>query len=264
MGVALSNVLITGCSSGFGAAAACRFAQDGHTVFAGVRRLADAPNVSSGTIVPVELDVTSEESVTEAVKSVRDHAGSIDVLVNNAAVWLTGAIEETPIREMERVIDVNLLGPVRLLKAVVPVMRAQGEGVVVTISSMNGVIAMPQSGIYCASKFALEAMIETLVYELRDTGIRNVLIQPGVFDTGLHRRSVSIGDAGAAMAQMAADAAEEAPPLDIVVDAIVHAAFDATTPLRVPVGPDAEMLIGMRQSMSDDEFVAAMSALFEG
>ena len=262
----MSNVLITGCSSGFGAASARRFAEEGNTVFAGVRRLGDAPTIGTGegngTIVPLRLDVTSGDSVAKAVTRVRAEVDSLDVLVNNAAVWLTGSVEETPISEMIRVLDVNLLGAMRMVQAVLPLMRSQGGGVIVNVSSINGVVPMPHSAIYCASKFALEAMVEALVYELRGTGIRNVLIEPGVFDTGLHRRSVNIGDLGIAMAAMAAGASEGSPPLDIVVDAIVRAAFDATTPLRVPVGPDAETFVPMRASMSSDEFITVMGEFF--
>jgi NAD(P)-dependent dehydrogenase (short-subunit alcohol dehydrogenase family) len=258
----MSKVLITGCSSGFGAASARRFAAEGHTVFAGVRQLGDAPAATTGTIVPVQLDITSDPSVRDAVARVQSESGRLDVLVNNAAVWLTGSIEETPIAEMARVLDVNVLGAMRMLHAVVPLMRSQGGGTIVTVSSVNGIVPMPYSGIYCASKFALEAMIEALTYEVRGSGIRNVLVEPGVFDTGLHRRAVRIGEQGVQLAEMAAAASESSPPLGVVVDAILGAAFDPTTPFRVPVGPDAEMLIPMRTSMAPDEFLAFFGEFF--
>lgn len=258
----MAVVLISGCSSGFGSEFAVRFAEEGHVVYAGVRDLSRVPVVSRGDVRPVLLDVTSEASVGAAVDRVRAEVGRVDVLVNNAGIWLTGPVEETSPTLMATLFDVNVLGPVRLLQAVLPMMRAQGSGALVTISSMNGVVPMPQSVAYCASKFALEAIAEGLVYELAGSGVRSVIIEPGVFNTGLHARSIAVGDGGAAMAAMASELSTAAPSLTVVADAVYHAAFDAATPLRVPVGPDAEMLIEARASMSADEFVTYLGGLF--
>jgi NAD(P)-dependent dehydrogenase (short-subunit alcohol dehydrogenase family) len=174
-------VLVTGASSGIGAACAARLAADGHRVFGTTR---GAPPAEPLRIEWLSLDVRDEAAVARGVARLLDAAGRIDVLVNNAGVGLAGAVEDTAPEDLVRQLDTNLLGPLRLVRAVVPHMRAQGRGRIVQISSLAGRIGVPFQGAYSASKFALEGLSEALALELRPFGIDVVLVQPGDVRSG--------------------------------------------------------------------------------
>jgi NAD(P)-dependent dehydrogenase (short-subunit alcohol dehydrogenase family) len=174
-------VLITGASSGIGAACAARLAAAGHRVFGASRRPA-APGPAGGEWLT--LDVCDAASVAAGVEHVLRSAGRIDVLVNNAGMGIAGAVEDTPPEDLLVQLDTNLLGPLRLVRAVAPVMRAQGRGRIVQVSSLAGRIGIPFQGAYSASKFALEGLSEALALELRPLGIDVVLVQPGDVRSG--------------------------------------------------------------------------------
>jgi NAD(P)-dependent dehydrogenase (short-subunit alcohol dehydrogenase family) len=174
-------VWITGASSGIGAACAARLARDGHRVFGTTRGAAPA---EPGGVEWVSLDVRDDASVAAGVSQVLAAAGRIDVLVNNAGVGIAGAVEDTTPEDLVRQLDTNLLGPLRLVRAVAPPMRAQRSGRIVQISSLAGRIGVPFQGAYSASKFALEGLSESLALELRPFGIDVVLVQPGDLRSG--------------------------------------------------------------------------------
>ncbi len=170
-------ILVTGASSGIGAAIAKRLAGEGHTVF-GTSRKAGAAPPGDGVRILV-MDVRSDDSVAQAVAQVMAAAGRIDVVVNNAGFGLAGAIEDTKPDDMRRQLDTNLLGALRVCQAVLPAMRAQGSGRIVQITSLGARVGIPFQGAYCASKFALEGMSEALSIEVKPFGIDVVMIEPG-------------------------------------------------------------------------------------
>ena len=183
-------VLITGCSSGIGRAAALEAARRGHTVFAtardasGTAGLEKEPGIRSLT-----LDVTDEGSIRRAVAEVLSQAGRLDALVNNAGYGQYGAVEDVTAEEWRRQFEVNLFGAVEAVRAVLPAMRAARRGTIVNVSSVAGKIAIPFAAPYCASKHALEAVSDALRVELAPFGIRVAVIEAGPIATKFGERA---------------------------------------------------------------------------
>ncbi len=271
----MANVLITGCSSGFGLLTALEFARRGDTVFASMRTVSksgpldDAAAAEGLKVKVVELDVTDDASVRAAVNAVASEVATIDVLVNNAGIEMNGAIHLIADDEARWQLDTNVLGPLRTIRAVVPIMLQQGGGTIVNVSSVAGVVAVPYGGMYAASKHALEAMSEAMHYELAHKGIRVALIEPGQFTTEFGNNSqmaaAMAGDADATQRRdrfrsVIGALLPEGPPPDpqAVANAIVDAAHAGTPKLRVPVGADAELVTAARSSMDFESFEQAM------
>lgn len=198
-------ILITGCSSGFGKIAAIDLARRGHTVYATMRDLV-GKNSGSGTelldlassenlsLKVLDLDVIDTGSVDAAVKRVIEEKGRIDVVVNNAGVMPIGVTEAFTIEQFRDNLDVNVLGPFRLSRAALPQMKSQGSGLIVNISTVLGRVAVPFFGIYQAGKWALEGLSESMRYELSDSGVEVVIIEPGPFATDLIANSPAPAD----------------------------------------------------------------------
>lgn len=176
-------VLITGCSSGIGAAAARTLAAAGHTVYATARKSETLAELAAFGCRALALDVTDEASMADAVRAVEDAHGAVDVLVNNAGYGQYGPIEQVPMDEVRRQFETNVFGLVRLTQLVLPGMRAQQHGRIVNVSSMGGRTTLPGGGYYHASKYAVEAISDALRLEVRQFGIDVVLIEPGVVRT---------------------------------------------------------------------------------
>jgi NAD(P)-dependent dehydrogenase (short-subunit alcohol dehydrogenase family) len=174
-------VLVTGASSGIGAACAARLAADGHRVFGTTRA---EPPPAAGGVEWLPLDVRDAASAERCVARAIEAAGRLDVLVNNAGVGVAGAVEDTTPDDLVRQLDTNLLGPLRMVRAAAPHMRAQRAGRIVQISSLAGRIGVPFQGAYSASKFALEGLSEALALELRPFGVDVVVVQPGDVRSG--------------------------------------------------------------------------------
>lgn len=179
--------LVTGASSGIGCACAEALARGGFIVFGTSRH--SVPPCADEPFRMFSLDVRDDMSVAHCVKSVLSETGRIDVLVNNAGVALVGAIEETTIDEFRNVLDTNLFGAVRMIKAVLPVMRRQGRGRIVNIGSMMAFLPMPYSAAYCASKHAIHGLSESIDHEVRNFGIRVVVVEPGFIRTDIVQHS---------------------------------------------------------------------------
>ncbi len=266
----MAVALVTGASRGLGLATALHFARMGGTVVAGVRDPAGADalrRVSAKEDLALDvaaLDVTDPTSVDTAVAGLLERHGGLDVLVNNAGLGLRGAIEETGDDAARLLFETNVLGPLRLCRAVLPIMRGQGRGVIVNVSSIAGRVASPFGGVYSATKFALEAMSEALHYEVGSFGIRVVIIEPGAFATGFHdSRLVADPDDVSAYAGLrrrweaaAAGLAGRDRPGDpaSVAAAVYEAATNEDHPLRRPVGTDAELIARLRYDLDDASF----------
>ena len=173
-------ILITGITSGFGRAMASRLQADGHRVYGTHRK--DCEPIPGVTYI--KADVRDPESVDATVKAVLDAEDRIDVFINNAGMGIGGPLEFTPFEEAQMQMDVNFMGMVRFLNAVVPVMRTQRHGHIICISSIGGLMGLPYQGLYSASKFAIEGYCEALRLEVRQFGIKVTVINPGDFFTG--------------------------------------------------------------------------------
>jgi len=173
--------LVTGASSGIGQATAELLAASGFTVFGTSR----APQKLVSTYKWLPMDVHSDASVETAVQSLLEQAGRIDVLVNNAGFAQVGAIEESSLTDVQAQFDTNVLGVIRVIKVVLPVMRRQGSGHIINVSSVVGQVAPPYMGIYATSKFALEGLSEALREEVRPFGVDVSLIEPSFVKTSI-------------------------------------------------------------------------------
>lgn len=185
------TILITGASSGFGRDTAETLARAGHKVFASMREV-DGKNKTHGDalralgINVVELDVNSDTSVEAGVKKVISEAGKIDVLVNNAGFASAGVTEAFTVDQAKALFDTNVFGVLRTTRAVLPGMREKGDGLVINIGSILGRITFPFFGIYGASKMAVEAITDSLRYEVSQFGVEVVLVQPSAYPTNLY------------------------------------------------------------------------------
>jgi NAD(P)-dependent dehydrogenase (short-subunit alcohol dehydrogenase family) len=216
----------------------------------------------------IELDVTDAASIETAVAGTLAAAGRIDVLVNNAAIGWLGAVEEADLREARSVFETNFFGPVRLIQLVLPGMRERRSGTIVNVSSIAGRIPEPYSGIYGASKQALEALSESLYFELQPFGIRLIIIEPGAHDTrGYHvARDEDRFAADSPHEEHRRRFAEAIGRLPVaqpgdplaVADTIYSATFAEEPKLRYGVGEGAEEIIALRRQLDDAQWEEAM------
>ncbi len=198
-------ILITGASTGFGRLFAETLARHGHTIFAtmrdpGGRNATNASEIralaknESLPLHVLELDVTNDVSVEQAVHASLEQADRIDVAINNAGYGLIGLAEAVTTEQARQIMDTNFFGSVRVNRAVLPYMRRQRSGLLLHISSGAGRLVFPSFGFYCASKFALEALAEAYHYELAPQGIESSIIQPGAYQTSVFGNLVRAAD----------------------------------------------------------------------
>lgn len=185
----IRTVLITGCSSGIGRASAEAFLEEEWTVYATARDPADVETLGEHEDCRIAtLDVTDEEDIERVVDRMLDEEGRIDALVNNAGYGQMGPVEDVPTDTVRDQFEVNVYGPHRLIREVLPAMRRREDGAIVNVSSAAGRISFPGGGVYCGSKHALEAMSDALRNEVREYGIGVSLIEPGPVETGFDDR----------------------------------------------------------------------------
>jgi NAD(P)-dependent dehydrogenase (short-subunit alcohol dehydrogenase family) len=276
----MAVVLITGSSTGFGKLAALEFARRGHEVFASMRNTAKGDALASeakAANLPVHivaLDVANRSSVDTAVAKVLKEAGRIDVLVNNAGVGIHGPIEDCDDDEIHAVLETNVLGVIRAARAVAPHMRAQGSGTIINVSSLAGKVAAPFGGVYSASKYAVEALSDSLYFELHPFGVRVVVVEPGGFETefGSNRilaRRFNEGSPYASFEQRFNASSSRLPGADQresaqkVANVIVDAATSEAPKRRYLVGQDAEAIGALAKQMSDEDFEKAMRTVLD-
>jgi NAD(P)-dependent dehydrogenase (short-subunit alcohol dehydrogenase family) len=265
----MKNVLITGCSSGFGLMSAIELAKRGHRVFATMRNLGKSGTLEEAAKaegVDIEigpLDVTSDESARAAVDHVLSSAGRIDALVNNAGLGSIGPFEDYSEDELRALFETNFFGAVRMMKAVLPSMRDQGSGVIVNVSSISGLFAAPFFGPYAATKYALEAISESAAWELEPFGVWVTLVEPGRFNTGIMGNELSpsgFGESspywerGDRMRSKFQREIMRAPDGRAVAEKIAEAIESPERKVRHLVGEDAELVMEARKTMSDEEF----------
>ncbi len=244
--------LITGCSSGFGLALAQAALARGDRVLATARDSSALDELVSGapsdTALAVKLDVTDPADRAAAIALAGDRFGRLDVLVNNAGFGSVGAVEEIEEGPLRGLMETMFFGALSLTQAALPVMRRQGSGAIVQISSMGGQVTMPGFGAYCAAKFALEAVSESLAAEVASHGIRVLIVEPGAFRTGFGgagmQRSPALGDVYAETVgptRRAVDQMDGSQPGDPAkAAATILRALDADdAPLHLALGTDA-------------------------
>ena len=264
-------ILLTGCSSGIGRAAALEAALRGHRVFATARNRNDLTELERReNLEGLALDVTDGASIRTAVDAVLARAGRIDALVNNAGYGQYGAAEEVTLDEWRAQFEVNLFGALAVIQAVVPAMRRAGGGTIVNVSSVAGRVAVPFASPYSASKHALEALSDALRIELGPFGIRLALVEPGPIETRFGDRARSmvaplLSRPGPyrevyALAERAMDGEFQRGKLPAqAVARVIADAIESDRPrARYPVGMMARGLIPLRAALPDRWFDALM------
>ena len=272
------RVLITGTSTGFGRDTAERLARRGHHVFATMRDLSgrnavhrealDGLASREGLQLRVlELDVTDQTSVDRAIAAALEEAGDLDVVINNAGIAAIGVTEAFTPEQFQQIFAVNVYGVIRVNRAVLPSMRRQRSGLLVHVSSGAGRVTIPALAAYCASKYALEAIADAYRYELLPFGVDSILVEPGVYRTGIHDRWIYPADvtrlaeygSTAEFAQrvdgvfQAIVGAPDAPGSGDVVDALV-ALIDMSPeqrPFRTVVSPPIQQLLDAYNASAD-------------
>ena len=269
-----SVVLVTGASSGIGLATAAAFARRGDRVFASVRdgrgrdAVQQAADTTGAPIETVTMDVTDDVAVRAAVEQIVTAAGRIDVLVNNAGISQIGAIETTPDEVWRELFEVNLLGTVRTIRAVLPAMRAAGGGAIVNVTSVNGRVPAAFGAAYAATKFGVEGLSESLLHEVEPFGVRVVVVEPGQFDTPIfgkmaerHERASAADPASPYLERERKLLAASIPggdgpaSPDAAAEGIVAAAKGERPGFRHPAGSDAEYLLAARARATDEEWI---------
>lgn len=261
----MTTILITGASSGIGARAAAILAAQGHTVYGAARSTEAIARIEG--VTPVALDLTDPASITGAA-AVAAGTGPIDVLINCAGYGEFGSVEETSLEDARAQLEVNVLGAVALIQAVLPGMREAGHGRIVNVSSLAGEFASPLGSWYHASKFALEALSDSLRGEVAQFGIDVTLVQPSYVATDWHDTAMDRLERASARGPYAAMAAamrryfsnpalaKQMSTPDAVAELIAKAALTTRPKTRYRIGPGANLAVALATVLPDRTFDA--------
>jgi NAD(P)-dependent dehydrogenase (short-subunit alcohol dehydrogenase family) len=255
--------LVTGASAGIGEATVRRLLKDGYRVFAAARRLDRMAGLAAGGAELIDLDLTVDASIVAAIETIRAKAGRLDVLVNNAGYGSYGALEDVPMEEARRQVEVNLIGLARLCQLSTPLMRVQQSGTIVNVTSIGGKFGEPFGAWYHATKFAVEGLSDCLRLELRPFGIRVVVIEPGAIRTewaGIAHQSLVERSGRSAYAPYAmkhaallgsVDDAGFASPPEVVADTIGKAVAARRPRIRYATGGRAGVFLFLVRWLPD-------------
>jgi Short-chain dehydrogenases of various substrate specificities len=264
------TVLVTGCSSGIGYATCLMFARNSFATYGSARDLSKAERIQEITnreklpLKIIRLDVNEDESIRIAIQEIISDSGRIDILINNAGYGMFGPIEEISIEEIKEQFETNFFGTIRLIKAIVPIMRKQRKGTIVNISSMVGRFGVPLNAAYVSSKFALEGLSESISFELQEFGIKVILVEPGVIQTDFFQNLKNRGNDTKSryyklmdkrIAFLKGAMKNSVSSSDQVANTILHAVNSRDPDMRYVIGNDATNSIHMRNSLSDREFM---------
>jgi NAD(P)-dependent dehydrogenase (short-subunit alcohol dehydrogenase family) len=263
-----SVAIVTGSSAGIGLQTSLLLARNGFDTYAGVRNLEkskfleDIARDESLSLQLLQLDVNSDESVSNSIGKVIAERNNVDVLVNNAGYGLLGALEELSMNNIKAQFETNFFGAIRCIKEIIPVMRQRRSGIIVNISSQAGYIGFPLCSFYDSTKFALEGLIEAMTYEVEPYGIKMVLIEPGCINSDfLNRLVISNNTQGSKSPYFDMfkkftanyfEAMNNAPPPETVAKVILEAITSTNPLLRYQIGDDADTFFKAKKEMTDE------------
>lgn len=269
--------IVTGSSSGIGLDTSITLAQNGFVTYATMRNLDKSSIIETAAekekipIKVVELDVTDDRSVNDAIQRIVSEIGKIDVLVNNAGYGLVGAFEDLSMEEIKSQYETNVFGLMRVTQKVLPIMRKQESGIIVNVSSGAGIFGYPGGSAYVSTKFAVEGLTESISYELESFGIKVVLIEPGFIRTNFANAMIlakKAQDPNSPYTEMmqtiqsnSSEMAKNASPVDSVSSVILKAVTSRRPNLRYLVGKDVETWAANKKAMNDTEFHNTMQGL---
>lgn len=273
-------VLVTGCSSGIGLATCHVLSRNNFMTYGTVRNLSkarkiqDLINRENLPLKILHLDVNDNQSIRLAVKRILADVGRLDILINNAGYGMFGPIEEITNQEVKKQFETNLFGTIRVIKAILPIMRKQGNGTIVNISSMVGRFGVPLNSAYVSSKFALEGLSESIAFELEEFGIRVVVIEPGVvksdFFQNVQVKGMDPNSPYRKLMKMRVSFLDKAMKNSAtssydVANTILDALNSKDPKFRYVIGNDAENSIRMRNSLPDRKFMRWIrNCIFQG
>ncbi|XAZ21722.1 oxidoreductase [Sinorhizobium sp. B11] len=260
------TALVTGASSGMGKTIAGRLIADGYLVYVAARSVEKMADLAALGAIPLRMDISKEDDIVAAVRTITEKSGGVDVLVNNAGFGLYGPVEEIPLDEARYQFEVNVFGPARLTQLLLPAMRARGAGTIVNITSMGGKIYTVLGAWYHATKHALEGWSDSLRLELEPFGIRVIVIEPGLIETGfgdaasrgILERS-GTGPYGKLAQRVAASIDRsygrgQGTDPKVIADVVSKALLSARPKTRYAAGKYARMMIWVRKWLGDRVF----------
>jgi NAD(P)-dependent dehydrogenase (short-subunit alcohol dehydrogenase family) len=264
------TTIVTGSSTGNGFETSLMLARNGFYTYATMRNLdksktiTDIATKDSLPLQVLQLDVTEDKSVKDAIDTILGKRGRIDVVVNNAGYDVFGAVEDLSVEELKAQFETNFFGAIRVMKAVLPTMRKQRRGTIVNVSSVGGLVGIPLNSAYISSKFALEGLSESMQYELEEFGIKVILIEPGVVKTNFFENSKAAKNTASSnspYAELAEKVSEAFKPMlennssspIQVAEVILKAITSEKVNTRYLVGNDAAAIVDKKRTSSDIE-----------